>query len=122
MLCITTSYSQVNCVDNNKTSCTIDSSNHVFDYFNQKTDTLFCEYGRTILMDCLPYFRDTKPTYVIRKSTYEEEFNGYGLLDVFIENKLLFRKRTLLALAIIISETKNCEASSLSMIFWKEAN
>jgi hypothetical protein len=40
-------------------------------------------------MDCAPnYMQKQKPIYVTRKTTYED---GSGLLDIFIDGKLLFK-------------------------------
>jgi len=86
----TITFSQVDCLDEYIAKCEIDTSYQVFDYFNQRTDSLFCKYGRASLMDlAICYGREKKKfVYVTRKTTYND---GRGLLDVFIEGKLLFR-------------------------------
>lgn len=85
-------FSQIKCLENDIAYCQIDSSFQVYDYFNQRMDSLFCVYGRVYLMDCSPYYmKNQKPLYVTRKSTYIEKYGGYGLLDIFIDGNLLFR-------------------------------
>lgn len=84
--------SQIKCLNEDIANCQIDSSFQVFDYFNQSTDSLFCVYGRVYLMDCAPYYmQKQKPLYVTRKTTYTDKYEGYGLLDIFIDGNLLFR-------------------------------
>lgn len=82
-------YSQVECLNEDIAKCQIDSSFQVYDYFNQRTDSLFCVYGRVYLMNCAPYYIQKKKTlYITRKTTYED---NSGLLDIFIDGELLFR-------------------------------
>lgn len=84
------SYSQVECFDEDiAEKCEIDTSYQIFDYFNHRIDSLFCLYGRVTLMDCSPYYLYKKrPIYITRKLTYKD---GSGMLDIFIDDKLLFR-------------------------------
>ena len=85
-------YSQIECLDIKIANCQIDSSFQVYDCFNQRMDSLFCVYGRVYLMDCSPYYlKKQKPLYVTRKTTYTDKYEGYGLLDIFIDGNLLFR-------------------------------
>jgi|SRR5690554_1345827 len=87
-ICILNLGAQVECYDKSIATCEIDSSYQVYDYFNQRTDSLFCEYGRAILMDCTKYFfENKKPIFISRKTTYKD---GSGVLDIFVDNKLLF--------------------------------
>lgn len=86
------SYSQISCLNEGVFHCQMDSSHQVYDYFNQRMDSLFCLYGRVYLMDCSPYYmKNHQPLYVTRKSTEIDSDRGYGLLDIFLDGHLLFR-------------------------------
>jgi hypothetical protein len=83
------SFSQISCFNEDIADCKIDSAYQVYDYFNQRTDSLFCIYGRIHLMDCSSfYLKNRKPLYVSRKTTYED---GSGLLEIFTDGNLLFK-------------------------------
>jgi antitoxin component YwqK of YwqJK toxin-antitoxin module len=66
----------------------VDTSTAVFDYFNNEMDSMFCEYGRVVLLDCSEYwFENTKPQYTTKETIYN---NGYGRKEIFIDGDLLF--------------------------------
>lgn len=80
--------SQIECYNKEIADCEIYKTHVIYDYFNQRYDSVFCEYGRAILIDCYSLFFDTvQPVYTTRKTTYQD---GSGVLDVFIDDKLLF--------------------------------
>lgn len=66
----------------------IDTTFQVFDYFNQRIDSLFCEYERVLIMDCSDYiFNDKQAVYVTKK---ELNSSGNGSMKIYVDNELLF--------------------------------
>lgn len=80
---------QITCFDDDIAVCKIDTSFVIYDYFNQRWDSLFCLYDRVVLIDTYKYcYEEKKPIFTTRKMTYED---GSGVLDIFIDGDHLFK-------------------------------
>lgn len=64
-----------------------DTSNFIFDFFNQRNDSLFFEYGRVFLIPYEYYFNNEELEFVSEKT---ENSSGKQELKIYFKGKLLF--------------------------------